>query len=662
MKDSVARKNSIARKVTRRVSLLLLAASALLFIGSFHTVSFIIRKENRRYAMSVLGVYVDLLTDESYRDGTPVDTEHTENIIRYGEYLCDWYGIDYTFVYVPDTDAGTVTYVAACALDGLAERELEGNLVGCVEEKELTPEERAVWEERAYCAQYYKNDEYGREVSTVLLVEDAFGNRALARIDTGYLSLRNKIISSFVLLMLVIIVVIAGVYIAVYRIIQKRISRPAQLLSCRMQDYIADGRRSGERLTVEEDATEYSMIASAFNRMTDDIDRYVESIDSLTRDQERRQTELDIASRIQQGFLPPADFRSPHCAIHAVMTPARDVGGDLYDYVALDENRTLAVIADVSGKGVSAAMFMSVTLTLIRQFAKMGLAPDEILRRTNDTLSDNNAAMLFATAFVAIYDSSTGLLTYSNAGHNRPYVIGGRLRMLDGGAGVLLGLFPGERYTTETVPLDTGETLFLYTDGVSEAVNPERKLFGVERLEETLREFRRCHAENALDYVSKALSAFAGTAEPHDDVTMLTLTATQTLELSLAADVREQEKIKAAILSLRLPRSLQLKLCLSAEECFVNVCSYAFEGRDASQERVGVRISVSDRVRIRFEDGGVPYDPLQQVACPEDYDMQTQIGGLGKLISFTTADDVHYEHRDGKNVLTLIKYFEEDKQ
>lgn len=653
-------KHSVARKVTRRVSLLLLAAAALLFVSAYHTVHHIVTKESRRYATALLGVYVDLLADESAQKKVPIDLTHTDDIIRYGEYICDWYNVDYAYVYIPDPETGNITYLAACYQDALAQKELEGNLIGHTVEGVLTPEELAVWNGEEFCTQYTIDNEYGHEVSTVMRVEDAFGNQYLAGIDTAYSSLRNKIISSFVLLALFIIAVVISVYIAVYRIIRKKVSQPAQLVSRHMQDFITDGNRSNERLAVADDGTEFSMIAAAFNSMTDDIDNYVENINALTRDQAHQQAELDIAYRIQQGFLPPTLLTAPHYEIHGIMTPAHEVGGDLYDYVALDDSRILVVIADVSGKGMSAAMFMSVTLTLIRQFAKMGLAPNEILQRTNDSLSENNAAMLFVTAFVGIYNSQTGTLTYSNAGHNQPYIIGNRLRKLEGGAGTLLGLFEGETYPQDTIPLDAGETLFLYTDGVSEAINTERQFFGTERLVETLRLFRASHAEDALTYISNAVSAFSGDAEQHDDITMLTMTAKQTTELSLAVDIREMEKIKAVILSLRLPHSLQLNLCLSAEECFVNICSYAFEGRDASNERILFNLSVSDRVRMRFEDGGIPYDPLEQVILPEDYDMETQIGGLGKLISFTTADDIHYEYQDGKNILMLTKYFEEE--
>ena len=653
-------KHSIARKVTRRVSLLLLAAAVILFIGAFQIVYSIVTKENRRYATAILGVYVDLLADESAQKGIPVDLEHTDSLLRYGEYLCDWYSIDYTYVFIPDTDAGTVTYLGVAFQDSRVPNAPDDNMIGRTVEHELRPDELAVWNGELFSTQYTVDNDYGYEVSTVMRLSDAFGNQALAGIDMSYYNVLNKIITNFAFLALMIAAVVVGVYIAVYRIVRKKVSQPAQLLSRHMQDFITDGKRSNEKLAVADDGSEYSMIAAAFNSMTDDIDRYVEDINALTRDQAHQQAELDIASRIQQGFLPPALLTAPHYEIRGIMTPAREVGGDLYDYVALDDSRILVVIADVSGKGMSAAMFMSVTLTLIRQFAKMGLAPNEILQRTNDSLSENNGEMLFVTAFVGIYDSQTCTLTYSNAGHNQPYIVGSKLRKLEGGAGTLLGLFEGETYPQDTVPLDAGETLFLYTDGVSEAINAERQFFGTERLEEALRRFRSSHAENAVSYISDTVSAFSGDAERHDDITMLTLTAKQTTALSLAVDIREMEKIKAAILSLRLSRSLQLNLCLSAEECFVNICSYAFEGRDSSNERILFNLSVSDRVRMRFEDSGIPYDPLEQVILPEDYDMETQIGGLGKLISFSIADDAHYEYRDGKNVLTLTKYFEEE--
>lgn len=648
-------KNSIARTVTRQVSLLLVAAMLVLFVGAYHLVSKVVYQENEKYSLAVLGIYTDLLVEESSEKHIPIDAEHSDKVIRYGETLCDWYAVDYVYLYTINEEAGTVTYIAASAVDGKVENPPTDHLVGYTVKWDLHPEELAVWRGEKFVGHITANNSFGYEVSTLLRIEDDFGNRMIAGVDVAHRDIQQKILSEFALLAAIITMVLLGINGAVYLIIRKRVSRPAQRISKSMTDFITDGERSKEKLTINSD-DEFAMIAAAFNSMSDDISTYLDDIRTLGREQERQRTELDIAGRIQKGFLPKEYLCTDRYEIRAIMMPAKNVGGDLYDYLPLDDRRVLVVIADVSGKGITAAMFMSVTLMLIRQYAKIGLSPAEILRRTNDTLSENNAELLFATAFLGIYDSTEQTFTYANAGHNLPYLVGRTLHALDGAKSTPLGLFEDAEYSQETAPLRVGETIFLYTDGVSEAINESRRFYGLERLEAVLRS--RC--AEPVQAVLDDVRAFAGEAEPHDDLTMLVLTPCDVRTLLLDVDVREMTKIKEAILALPLARPLLLNLCLAAEECFVNICSYAFPDGVPEGEKVHFTLSLSDRVTMRFSDGGQPYDPTEHVEAPENYDPDTQLGGLGKFLTVSVIDDVQYEYRDQKNILTLTKYFKEE--
>ena len=652
-------KNSIARAVTRRVSLLLLAAMLVLFVGTYHLVSKLVYQENEKYALAVLGIYTDLLVEESREKHIPIDAEHSERVILYGETLCDWYAVDYVYLYTIDEANGSVTYIAASAVDGKVENPPTDHLVGYTVKWEPHPEELAVWHGEKFVGHITADNTFGHEVSTLLRIEDDFGNRMIAGVDVAYQDIQQKILQEFALLAVIIAVVLLGINAVVYLIIRSRVSKPAQRISKSMTEFITDGQRSGETLNADSD-DEFGMIASAFNSMSDDINTYLDNIRTLSREQERQHTELDIAGRIQKGFLPKELLTTDRYEIRAMMMPAKNVGGDLYDYLPLDDHRILVVIADVSGKGITAAMFMAVTLMLIRQYAKMGLSPAEILHRTNDTLSENNAELLFASAFLGIYDSAEQSFTYANAGHNLPYVIGKTLRILDGAKSMALGLFDDSQYTQETMPLHAGETLFLYTDGVSEATNPARAFYGMERLEAVLRDFAAAHGKDPVSAVYDSVCTFAAGSEPHDDITMLALTVGNTREFLLDVDVREMTKIKKEILALPLKRALLLNLCLAAEECFVNICSYAFPGDIPAGEKVHFTLSLSDRVTLRFVDSGQPYNPVEHVETPEDYDLDTQLGGLGKFLAVSVVDDVQYEYRDQKNILTLTKYFKEE--
>lgn len=652
-------KNSVARRVTRQVSLLLVVAMIILFVGAYHLVSKVIYQENEKYALAVLGIYTDLLVDESREKHIPIDAEHSERVILYGETLCDWYAVDYVYLYTIDEEHSSATYIAASAVDGKVENPPADHLVGYTVAYEPRPEELAVWRGERFVGHITANNSFGHEVSTLLCIEDDFNNRMIAGVDVSYREIQQKILLEFAILAAIIAAVLLGIYAVVYLIIRSSVSRPAQCISKSMTDFITDGKRSGEKLNVGSE-DEFGMIAAAFNSMSDDISTYLDDIRALGREQERQRTELDIAGRIQKGFLPKEHLSTDRYEIRAMMTPAKNIGGDLYDYLPLDDHRVLVVIADVSGKGITAAMFMAVTLMLIRQYAKMGLSPAEILQRTNDTLSENNAELLFATAFLGIYDSAEQSFTYVNAGHNLPYLIGKTLRILDGAKSTALGLFDDSQYTQETVPLHRGETLFLYTDGVSEATNPARAFYGTQRLEATLRNFVASHAEDPVSTVYDSVCTFSAGSEPHDDITMLALTVYSTRELLLDIDMREIAKIKEAILALPLERASLLNLCLAAEECFVNICSYAFPGGVPDGEKVRFTLCLSDRVTLRFSDGGQPYDPTEYVEVPENYDPDTQLGGLGKFLIVSVVDDVQYEYREQKNILTLTKYFKEE--
>lgn len=653
--------NSIARKVTSRVFVLLLLALVLLFTGSFFVVRYAVRSQNEALAEAIATVYGDLVVARAEREDAPIDPDHPEAADAIGEYICTWYGVDYAYMYVPDVENGTVYYVSMAASEDVKETRSQGNHYrGELLPYELSPEELAVWNGDAVFAMFITDNSFGHEISTVLAVEDGFGNRLLAGVDNSYRALYVKILHSFLVLAAIVIAVLCGIYFVVYMIMKRKVSAPAQQLSRAMQDYLSGGTDTEVRLP-DNGTDEYAMIAASFNQMTGNISRYLDNIGTLTRDREHRQTEIDIAARIQQGILPKGYYRTKNCEIRAMMSPAKDIGGDLYDYVPLDSDRTLLVVADVSGKGVAAAIFMAVTLTLIHQNAKMGLSPAQILKETNEVLCRSNPAMLFATAFVGIYDQTTGIFTYANAGHNPPYLLGKKMRMLSA-EGTLIGLFDGEEYEEKAESLALGDTLFLYTDGVTEALSERNGFYGTDRLEAALARYRSVNAEDAVSFVYDAVKDFTGDTEQHDDITMLSFTVTEAEEMDLSFALTEFSKIKEAILSLPLCREDQLGLCLAAEECFVNICSYAFPDGAPEGERIRFTLSVSDRIVMRFEDGGQPFDPLENLKAPDDYDVETQTGGLGDYIAFSTVDDARYEYTDGKNILTLIRHIREDEK
>lgn len=656
-----AMKNSIAKVVTKKIAAFLLAAFVMILAALFFLVSYVVETKNQTYSRAVLSVYADSIMDKARLDNSPVDLDHPEFPIYYGQYFVFWLSVDNIYMYVPNIEDGTRTIISLNQKTELGEEKQTDYWTGYKFKREPTEDELGVWTGKKMFAEVKANNQFGHNIGTIMLVEDSFGNKVVAGVDLSYKQVWSQIAAIFAVAGLLMGAVILTVYIAVQKLLKKRISQPAQNIAQKMNDYIVDGKRSSEKLD-ETGSDEYAMIAGAFNSMTSDIDTYIENINRLNLDKQRQDTELNIAAGIQHGFLPKRHFSDGMYEINAVMTPARNIGGDIYDYLPLDRNRVLVVIADVSGKGISASMFMSVTLILIHQYAKLDLSPAEILEKTNDTLFERNASILFATAFVGIYDKRTGEFTCANAGHNLPYIVGSTVREIKIETGTPLGLFEKEKYQQSVIKLNIGESIFMYTDGVTEAINQNREFFGTERL---IKELEKISAENAniVEAVGKSVKEFSGSAEQYDDITMLNLSIRGATELMLDLDVHEMKKIKDTVLAIdSIPKKVQRSLCLVAEEYFVNICYYAFEDGVPEGEKVKFVLSVTDKIEMTFEDGGQQFNPLDDVENGDNYDIDTRIGGLGRFIAMSIIDDAKYEYKNSKNILKLIKNFEEDNQ
>ncbi|MBP9988799.1 MAG: SpoIIE family protein phosphatase [Ruminococcus sp.] len=655
-------KKSIANKITRSVSLFLVIAFTILLMVSFFVVQFVLYKKNQKYSKALTTAYSDTVVYESGKNNVPIDKEHPELAIFFGEYLCEWYTIDYCYMFVPDVQNDKVTYICIVENKDKTEQKITDNFIGKQFDYDFPEEVLEVWEEKRLFAHVIMNSDFGHEIGTIILAKDSFGNKVLVGVDTGFSEIYGQSIGFFSILALIIALVILGLYFSVYMIIQKQVSHPAQRISKTMNDFITDGERKAVKLN-ENNSYEYEMISNAFNSMTQNIDSYLDNIQSLTKDKERRDTELDIAARIQKGFLPQEHRVTDSCEFNALMNPARNIGGDMYDYFKIDDTHILVAVGDVSGKGISAAMFMAITFILTRQYAKMNLSPGEILRSINNILSENNAALLFATMFLGIYNSETGELSFANAGHNPPYLIGSKMAALEVQTGTPLGLFENESYQEALIKLDKGNTVFFYTDGVTETINKRKEFFAVERLEQSLKKYNYSEGKSVIAYINDEIHKFSQGAEQFDDITMMTLTVRDSVKLILDYNEAEFEKIKNAVLSIEnLSRKQKLNLCLAAEECFVNICSYAFEGGAPKNEKIIVRLSVSDKIILSFEDRGQPFNPIENIQYIEDYDIDTQVGGLGRYIVVSNVDDIKYEYANKNNILTLIKYFEEENK
>ena len=248
---------------------------------------------------------------------------------------------------------------------------------------------------------------------------------------------------------------------------------------------------------------EIGLLAKTFNKMADNLKEYVERYTRETAERERISSELELASQIQHNILPCVFPPFPELLdsfdLCAETHSAKEVGGDFYDFFRIGSDKVAFLIADVSGKGIPAALFMMRARTILKNYALSGYSPEEIMTRSNDRLCEHNDACMFVTLFFAVYNLKTGTLEYVNGGHNPPFIRRnrGQYDELPVDPGSALGILPGKTYRTQTIRLSRSDRIFCYTDGVTEAVNGKHELFGEKRLLETL---------NSADFVLKPLN------------------------------------------------------------------------------------------------------------------------------------------------------------
>lgn len=381
-----------------------------------------------------------------------------------------------------------------------------------------------------------------------------------------------------------------------------------------------------------------------------------------TEKQARIDGELAVARNIQQEMLP----KTFPAGISGHLEPALEVGGDLYDFYRRD-GKLFFCIGDVSGKGVPAAMLMSVLHSLFRLISGKEESPSKILKALNRQLCEGNESNMFVTFFVGCLDLYTGKLRYSNAGHDKPFLLpGSGASLLPAKANMPLGVFTDTEFEEQSLTIEPGSGIFLYTDGLTEAKNSRRQAFGRERVQEVLNSCIKegcTSAESTVAAVSEAAHAFEAGAPQADDLTIL-LIKYEPGELlresiTLINDKDEAEKLgpflKNFLSKLELDRKTAGGLRLALEEAVVNVINYAYPEGETGDVTV---YAESDRSEVRFTvvDSGKPFDPTAVLSADTTLDAQNRpIGGLGIHLVRKLTDSVSYSRKDGKNVLILTK-------
>ena len=545
-------------------------------------------------------------------------------------------------------------------------------------EPEHVEEVRAgIYEVPAFITNY---EEYGWLCSASSPIIDSQGNViGVALVDISMNDIMNDCRIFLITLATIIILLSLIIIFAVLKLVNKSMIIPINKLSTAAGLYVAskkDDKLSGEaeiaKLQIKT-GDEIEDLSNSITQMETDLNTYITDLTKMTAEKERIGAELDVAKHIQASMLPcifPAFPERSEFDIHATMSPAKEVGGDFYDFFMVDERHLAIVMADVSGKGVPAALFMVIAKTLIKDHTLPGCDLGKVFTSVNNLLCESNSEELFVTAFEGVLDLATGEFNFVNAGHEMPYIYkkGETFKPYKIKAGFVLAGMEGMKYTAGSMVLSEGDKIFQYTDGVTEAINAENELYGKERLENILNSIYDSNPSDILCGVKKDIDKFVGDADQFDDITMLCLEYKKKMNMDsspmqyieVEAKVENIEKItdfaNEFLDNIGCNEKCKMQIDIAIDEIASNISYYAY-APNTGMMTVGIGYdNDSGFITLEFADTGIRYNPLEKSAPDVSLSAEERgIGGLGIHIVKKTMDEVAYEYKDGKNILRIKK-------
>ena len=566
--------------------------------------------------------------------------------------FCSSYGMDYLYIYSIDPEEPSRFYYLAVASDHYRESHLFEELA--LQKKHadfIMKGEQALLEGSREIQQDSLDNKYGKVITWLAPYIDRNGEfRALIGMDyNGSLVWLDILIDFLANIFPIYVCLLAGLLILLF-LVQRRIVNPIAILSDSMVRFAQDSRKKVELPDIPLN-DEIGEMAATFVKMTENIQAYIDNIESLTQEQMEIEVQLSIARRIQNGLVPEkTNLEGGGFCISAMTKPAKTVGGDFYDCFLRGNEEVCIVIGDVSGKGISAAIYMAMTKTIIREKLLAGLSPAEALNQTNDELCSRNLADQFVTVFAAVLNPTTGRLLYTNAGHTYPVLLEKDPSILKPDSGIALGMFEDSGLKDFTLILPAGGGILFYTDGVTEAVNPQKQFFGTDRLLDAVKGVSKetNAAEDTLLRISQAVEAFCDGNEPFDDITMMALYCNLEVWHTLPVDLSSFEEIKKAVFSALGETPGARRVLLACDEILSNIVHYS------GAENLKFECGKTDGfLRISFADDGIPFDPVASQIKETEFELLDS-GGMGLGLVRQTASSMNYERKDDRNVLTLL--------
>ncbi len=423
---------------------------------------------------------------------------------------------------------------------------------------------------------------------------------------------------------------------------------------------------------------EIGKLAASLSFMIKSLRTHIQKLTETTAIKEKMESELRIAHNIQEAMVPQPPFLvQDEFELYAALEPAKQIGGDLYDFFFIDENKLCFLVGDVSNKGIPAALFMSKSKTTIKFLTTLSeskqISPAEILKKVNLELNKENKLFMFVTLFFVIIEIDSGKLTYANAGHNLPLFIRNKqVKFFKKTKGKPLGIKPDRTYEEQTINLNPDDIIFLYTDGVTEAMNTKKELFSEERLKKILEKNALTSTEEITKLILKKVNEHSSNCPKFDDVAILTFKfkgkkgeSKLHKTIKITNQISEIKKAKDLFLEIakkdKIKKNMIYEILLIIEEVLKNIIFYGFT--DEIEHSIEIDFVIRDNLlTIIFTDDGIAFDPAKvEIKSFKLKSGKKHISGKGIKIIKSYADIFEYERKENKNILRIGKYWKNAK-
>ena len=569
--------------------------------------------------------------------------------------LCTNFHYEYVYVYSPSVNGDIVSYVSAAQDEAMDKKIQIDRPFGTVRHRELYPDEKKILAGEKDVGYQFVDNNYGNVCMLMFPMKDQNGNVcAIIGIDADITDVRKGLVSErrSLMLMMLISFVLAAVLSLI--LLQRLVFLPIASLSKRMRRFLEDkDAGTTERNSLFSD--EVTDIHESFDKMAADVVTYIGDLRELTAERAKAETQIEVARKIQRDIVPP-DYSviGNGCSVYCVEKPAKAVGGDFYDVFYLNDKDICIIIGDISGKGISAALFMVMVKTNLRNCVKTGDPLSEVLKNVNSEICSSNSQDMFATIFLSVLDTESGRLRYANAGHEKPLVLCEDPFYLEPDSGIALGLFEDARYKDEEIKLEDGQGILIYTDGVVESINQNREQYGKDRLKETAKRKDASkdggyESEEVVKTIIDSVDRYSLDMEQFDDITCVAFVYgnEEKNRLILKPQLSSFDGVREKLLEVLGNTEKSRNMIMACEEMFSNIVNYS--GTDF----IGVVFRrVYNIFSVELIDNGVPFDPINAVIRNKDF-LELDTGGMGIKLARLYSKEMIYNRRSERNHLIL---------